>query len=150
MNARTSSLLTSTLFLALGIVVAPTALDAQEAEGAGEECSAAPTPSTIQSGRAVVGVIVSFPRDIGKVTTVETPEESELRLATPEDLQEVDLAAGKEEGEAPRPIQMNGDENAATVWLNTSEAERGAHRLALKGEAGMCTAEIDIKGAESR
>lgn len=150
MNVRTSPFLTSALVLAVGIVVAPAALDAQEAEGPGEECSAEPTPSTIQSGRAVVGVIVSFPRDIGKVTTVETPEESELRLATPEELQEVDLAARETEGEAPRPIQMNGEENAATVWLNTSEADRGTHRIALKAEAGVCTAEIDIKGAEGR
>lgn len=151
--------------LALSIALIPASVDAQEQQQAKDQakeqaraqaqetCAAEVAPAAVQSGQAAVRVTATLPSDIGAVDEVHAPEESGLALAEPGDIPRKDEMAREGEGEprTPEPVTTASGESqpVATVWLSTENATPGSYQVALKGETGKCTAELEVSGQES-
>ena len=130
--------------LALTIAFAPQALGAQEQQQEMErQCTAEVAPEAIQAGAPAVRLIAALSQTIGPVSGLEAPEASGISLASPEDLPRSEMANEGEES-APSPIELTGEQNRLTVWLNTEEANPGTHTVTFKGEAGTCQAQVTV------
>lgn len=139
---RTLSGITTALVLTLAFH--PSAVQGQEqSEQSQQECTAQLNPTEIAPGQAAVQVRAQLSGDVGAISSLKTPEESGLSLASPEDFAKQKMA--REEGEQPEPIQMADEGNGARVWLSTVGAQAGQHEVVLKGESGQCTARLTVE-----
>jgi hypothetical protein len=134
---------------ALGFVLAPSTVRAQEQEMAESQatCTAQIDPATIQAGQKAVQVKVKLSEKVGNIESIEAGE-SGIALASMADLPKADMARADEDA-APKVIEMAADGTTATLWLNTEQAKTGAQHIGLKGEQGSCTAQVTIEAAEA-
>ena len=119
------------LFLAL-----PLAVDAQEQQDA---CTAEVGP--VAAG-GVVEAWAMFPTSFGDIASIEAPEESGLVLATGEEIEKAEMAAGEENAEK---AALANEENTTIFWLDTRNVTAGTYVITLHGEGGSCVAELTVE-----
>ena len=98
------------------------------------------SPAQVPAGAQAVRVTVTLSRDAGPVTGVEEGPEG-ITLASPEDVPRTEMAAGDE---PPDPVWMDADGDTWTLWLDTSDAEEGAHTLRFVAETSHCVGELEV------
>lgn len=140
MSTRMKRIFPASLALALALALAPQAADAQERSQ--QECTVEVRPQQIQAGQPAVSVTARLTSGIGEIESLES-KDGGLALATPEDLQQTEMARTTE-SERPQPVRMSRTGNQATVWLNTEDAGAGTHRFSLTGADGECSGRIEV------
>lgn len=134
--------------LVLTLALHPGSVQAQEqSQQSQQECTAQLNPTEVALGQPAVRIQAQLSGDVGAVSSLGTPENSGLALASPEDFAKEKMA--REEGEQPEPIQMADQGNRAMVWLSTVGAQAGQHEVVLKGESGRCTAQLTVEDGSS-
>lgn len=123
------------------LALTSTDLTAQEEVQEIPACTASVLPVEIPAGQPAFSLSVTLSEPVGLITSFDGGEGSGLKLAAPEDLPRVDMAA---EGEPPRPIEMSNDESRLRLWLNTVDVEPGAYDFALLGSGGECTGTVTV------
>jgi hypothetical protein len=129
------------ILVATPLALVPALVSAQEPQ-APQACVAELTPSEIEGGAAAVKVTVKLSQEIGAVGSIQAEGPSGIKVADPTDLAMTDLASP---GQTPQPIQMAADNTTWTLYLNTTAAEPGEHRFALKGISADCAAAVTVK-----
>jgi hypothetical protein len=141
MQALTRSICCATA-LAAALILMPTTLVGQEIpELPQQQCTAELSPAAVPAGSDAVRIMATLSEDVGAVTGVEGTEESGIAMASPMDMPRTEMAVA---GGQPQPIQMGAGENAWALWLNTSGAEPGDHRIRIIADGGVCEAPLSI------
>lgn len=115
----------------------------QQSQESQQGCTAQLTPQEVAPGQSAVKLQAQLSQEVGAISSFMAANESGLALASPEDFAKENMS--REEGEQPEPIQMAAQGNAAVVWLNTTSAEPGEHRVVLRGNSGKCAATLTVK-----
>lgn len=151
MRNLTKATLPVAMTAALAFALTPNAAHAQSAKAsatpasAQQACTAQVTPASLEAGQKAVQVQVKLSEKVGTISSVEGDA---VQLASVADLPKAEMSRSEkgEKDEAPKVVQMAAEGNAATLWLNTTEAKAGTEHLTLKGEQGSCTAQVKVAG----
>lgn len=141
MRTLSKHFLSTTMALAVPLVLAPGVASAQEPVPEGPQCIATVEPVEVQAGQPAVLITAALSEDIGAISTFTGPEDSGLALADPADIPRVDMANPEEE---PQPIVMTPEANNVALWLSTAEVEPGAFEVRLESEQGHCVANVVV------
>lgn len=142
----TLSAAVATAALVLTAGVANAQQESQPKPQSQQECTATLEQSTVPAGQKAVALNAAFSKDIGEVKDISAPEGSGIAKATPSKEQ---TKMAMEKQKADEGQQKMADEAAThTLWLSTESAKPGTYALTVKGEKGLCTAQVTVGGEQ--
>lgn len=120
------------------LLFAPLAVHAQDE--APPVCTA--EIAAVQSG-TIAGIAAEFSTAFGEVSSLDAPEDSGLRLATSEDVEQVEMSA-EESGEGP--VELSNDPTRTILWIDTRDSNPGTYSVLLhNAEGGTCAGEVTVQ-----
>lgn len=132
-------LITGTATSAL-LLFAPLAAHAQDE--ASPVCTAQIAAAQVGT---IAGVATKFPTPFGQVDRLDAPEDSGIRLATSEEVEQVKMSA---EDSGEELVEMSNDPTQSILWIDTRNSSPGTYSVLLyNSEGDTCTGEVTVQGA---